>query len=65
MNNVHTNATQTILQRILELHSSGLKPQEITAKIFTPEPEAAKFRLEMLIEIILASVNQYAEDQNE
>lgn len=54
MNNVHTNATQTILQRILELYSSGLTPHEITTKILTSEPETAKFRAELLIEIIMA-----------
>jgi len=53
MNNVHTNATQTIFQRILDLHISGRTSEEITAKIFTSEEETAKFWVESLIEIVL------------
>jgi hypothetical protein len=65
MNNVHTNATQALLQRILELHSSGLTPQEITTRILTSEPETAGFRAEMLIEIIIALAERYGEDKKE
>jgi len=65
VNNVHTNATQTLLQRILEFHSSGLTPQEITTKILTSEPETAMFRAEMLIEIIVTLANQHREDKKE
>lgn len=53
MNNVHTNAAQTIFQRILDLHISGRTSEEITAKIFTSEKETAKFWVESLIEIVL------------
>jgi hypothetical protein len=65
MNRNPTNGAQPLLQRILELRGSGRTPQEITAKIFTPDPETAKCRLEMLIEIILAGVNRHAGDKNE
>ena len=65
MNCHPTNGAQPLLQRILELRGSGCTPQEITAKIFTPDPETAKCRLEMLIEIILAGVNRHAGDKNE
>ena len=65
MNNAHTNGTQTLLQRILELHSSGLTPQEITTKILTSEPETAKFRAEMLIEIIVTLANRHGEEKKE
>jgi hypothetical protein len=65
MNNVHTNATQTLLQRILEFHSSGLTPKEIASKILTPEPETAMFRAEMLIEIISVLAYRHGEEKKE
>jgi hypothetical protein len=65
MNCHPTNGAQPLLQRILELRGSGRTPQEITAKIFTPDPETAKCRLEMLIEIILAGVNRRAGNKYE
>jgi len=61
----HTIAAQTLLQRILELHRWGCTPQEIASKIFTTELETVKFRVETLIEIILAFASRETEDKNE
>ena len=53
MDRNHAQASQTLLIRIMELHTSGRTADEIAAQVLTTEPENAMFRAAMLVEIIL------------
>lgn len=57
MEHNHTAASQTLLARIIELHSAGHSAEEIAVEILTTEPENVLFRSAIMIEIIL----QFAE----
>jgi hypothetical protein len=53
MDRNHPPASQTLLARILDLHTAGHTADEIAARVLTTEPENAIFRAAMLVEIIL------------
>jgi hypothetical protein len=54
-----------LLTRILELHLSGRRADEIAAQILTTEPENAMFRAAMLVEIILQYACRCPEENNQ
>jgi hypothetical protein len=58
-------ASQTLLTRILELHLSGRRADEIAAQVLTTEPENAMFRAAMLVEIILQYACRCPEENNQ
>ena len=61
----HAQASQTLLTRILELHTSGRTADEIATQVLTTEPENAMFRAAMLVEIILQQVRLGREEKNQ
>ncbi len=61
----HARASQTLLTRILELHTSGRTVDEIAAQVLTTEPENAMFRAAMLVEIILHYARRCPEETNQ
>lgn len=61
----HVQASQTLLARILELHTSGRTADEIAAQVLTTEPENAIFRAAMLVEIILDYARHSPEEKNQ
>lgn len=61
----HARASQTLLTRILELHISGRRADEIAAQVLTTEPENAMFRAAMLVEIILQYARRCPEENNQ
>ena len=65
MDRNHTQASQTLLTRILELHASGRTAKEIAAQVLTTEPENAMFRGAMLVEIILHYARRFPEEKNQ
>jgi len=65
MDRNHALASQTLLTRILELHTSGRTAEEIAAQVLTTEPENAIFRAAMLVEIILHYARRSPEEKNQ
>jgi hypothetical protein len=61
----HAQASQTLLTRILELHTSGRTADEIATQVLTTEPENAMFRAAMLVEIILDYARRCPEEENQ
>jgi hypothetical protein len=61
----HAQASQTLLTRILELHTSGRTADEIATQVLTTEPENAMFRAAMLVEIILEYARRCPEEENQ
>jgi hypothetical protein len=64
MDRNHTQASQSLLTRIVELHNAGRSAEEIAAQVLTTEPENAMFRAAMLVEIILHYARRYPEENN-
>jgi 16S rRNA C1402 N4-methylase RsmH len=64
MDRNHAQASQTLLTRILELHTSGRTADEIATQVLTTEPENAMFRAAMLVEIILHYARRCTEEKN-
>lgn len=65
LNHDRARASQTLLTRIIELHTSGHTADEIAAQVLTTEPENAMFRAAMLVEIILQQVRLGREEKNQ
>ena len=65
MDRNHARACQTLLTRILELHTLGHTADEIAAQVLTTEPENAMFRAAMLVEIILHYARRFPEEENQ
>jgi len=65
MDRCHAQASQTLLARILELHTSGRTADEIATQVLTTEPENAMFRAAMLVEIILGYARRCPEEENQ
>jgi hypothetical protein len=65
MDRNHAQASQTLLARILELHTAGRTADEIAAQVLTTEPENALFRAAMLVEIILDYVRRFPEGRDQ
>ncbi len=61
----HAQASQTLLARIIELHTSGRAADEIAAQVLTTEPENAMFRAAMLVEIILRYARRCPEEKDQ
>ena len=64
MDRNHAPASQTLLTRILELHTSGRTADEIATQVLTTEPENAMFRAAMLVGIILDYARRCPEEEN-
>jgi hypothetical protein len=65
MDRNHAQASQILLTRILELHTSGRTAEEIATQVLTTEPENAMFRAAMLVEIILHYARRCPEEKNQ
>ena len=65
MDRNHAQASQTLLTRILELHTSGRTADEIATQVLTTEPENAMFRAAMLVGIILDYARRCPEEENQ
>lgn len=53
MDTTYADATQSLLDRILELHASGCAVEQVAVEILNADPETALFRVEMLIKMII------------
>jgi len=61
----HSDASQILLGRILELHRAGHAPEEIALQVLTTEPENAAFRGARLVEIILGYARAWTKERNQ
>jgi hypothetical protein len=60
-----TQASRTLLARILDLHASGCTPEEIAEQVLTTEPENAVFRAARLVETVLYYARCSPEEENQ
>jgi hypothetical protein len=56
-----SKAAQGLLDRIIIWHHAGLSPEQIASRIFLNDMEAAAFRTEALVEIVVEYSHQYLE----
>ena len=63
MNDRITKSAQKYLDRIMEMHNSGLSSEEIACRILTLDTETVEFCLEAMVEIIIKFVSQYPESK--
>ena len=58
MNDSITKSAQKYLDRVMEMHNSGLSSEEIACRIITLDTETVEFCLEAMVEIIIKFVSQ-------